>query len=53
MNWRVIEEAVTSRTRNAVVHLWARGFESHTLREKFMRWAAALTITIVKRQPFA
>jgi hypothetical protein len=31
--WRSIEEVITSRTRNAVVHFWARGFESHLLRQ--------------------
>ena len=33
---RVSEEAVTRRTRNAVVLHWARGFESHTLRFRFL-----------------
>lgn len=31
---RVIEVVITSCTRNAVVLYWARGFESHTLRQK-------------------
>ena len=30
---RVIEVVITSCTRNAVVLYWARGFESHTLRQ--------------------
>ena len=34
---RVIEVVITSRTRNAVVQFWARGFESHTLRLCFPR----------------
>ena len=34
MTRRVIEAVITSCTRNAVVLYWARGFESHTLRQK-------------------
>ncbi len=35
---------ITSCTRNAVVHFWARGFESHTLRQNISPQAVSLPV---------
>ena len=47
MTRRVIEAVITSCTRNAVVLYWARGFESHTLRQRFTSTSGLATCGLI------